>query len=135
MWQRGAKPVAAPKDTAMTEVGRALAELGGVATTSEIASALGMHAGNVSRALARLVAAGRVRRLRREGRRVPYQRVGQDAVGARSAGNELRRGRRNLVRAGRSTGLPKQVRKVGRTPNGGVWRRCSTSCRRATSTW
>jgi len=46
-----------------------------VATTSEIASALGMHVGNVSRALARLVAAGRVRRLAREGHRVPYELV------------------------------------------------------------
>ena len=48
---------------------------GGVATTSEIASALGMHVGNVSRALARLVAAGRVRRMPREGHRVPYELV------------------------------------------------------------
>jgi DNA-binding transcriptional ArsR family regulator len=76
MWQLGAEPVVAPKETAMVDVGRALAELGGVATTSEIASALGMHVGNVSRALARLVAAGRVRRLPREGHRVPYQWVG-----------------------------------------------------------
>jgi DNA-binding MarR family transcriptional regulator len=54
------------------------AGLGGVATTSEIAKALGMPAGNVSRALARLVAAGRVRRLPREGHRVPYQWVGDE---------------------------------------------------------
>jgi DNA-binding transcriptional ArsR family regulator len=76
MWQRGAEPVLVPKETAAMEVGRALAEMGGVATTSEIAAALGMPVGNVSRALARLMAAGRVQRLPREGRRVPYEWVG-----------------------------------------------------------
>jgi hypothetical protein len=76
MWQLGTEPYHAPKDTVMVDVGRALAELGGVATTSEIASALGMHVGNVSRALARLVAGGSVQRLPREGHRVPYRWVG-----------------------------------------------------------
>jgi DNA-binding transcriptional ArsR family regulator len=76
MWQLGAEPYVASKETAMMEVGRALARLGGVATTSEIAKALGMRAANVSRALARLLAAGQVRRLPREGHRVPYEWVG-----------------------------------------------------------
>lgn len=49
--------------------------LGGVATTSELADALGMPVGNVSRALARLVRGGWVRRLPREGHRVPYRWV------------------------------------------------------------
>jgi DNA-binding MarR family transcriptional regulator len=58
------------------EPGGAGAGGGGVATTAELASALGMPTGNVSPALAQLVAAGRVRRLPREGHRVPYELVG-----------------------------------------------------------
>jgi predicted Rossmann fold nucleotide-binding protein DprA/Smf involved in DNA uptake len=75
MWQLKPEPDVAPKDTTITEVARALAELGGAATTSEIASTLGMPVGNASRALARLVKGGRVRRLPREGHRVPYELV------------------------------------------------------------
>jgi len=72
-WQVGAEPYLAPKEPAMMGVGRALAGLGGVATTSEIAKALGVSVGNVSRALAALVSAGWVQRLPREGHRVPYK--------------------------------------------------------------
>ena len=73
MWQLGSEPYLTPKESAMMDVGRALAGLGGVATTSEIAKALGKPVGNVSRALAVLVSAGWVRRLPREGHRVPYR--------------------------------------------------------------
>ena len=51
----------------------ALRELGGRATTEEIARRTGMAKGNVSLGLRRLAAAGRVRRLEREGHRVPYE--------------------------------------------------------------
>jgi alkylated DNA nucleotide flippase Atl1 len=54
-------------------LGRAPGKLGAVATTAEIAKAVGMPARNVSRALAEWVAARRVRRLARVGRRVPYE--------------------------------------------------------------
>ena len=73
MWQLGAEPYLTAKESAMMDVGRALERLGGVATTSEIAKALGMPVGNVSRALAALVSTGWVRRLPREGHRVPYR--------------------------------------------------------------
>jgi hypothetical protein len=75
MWQRAAEPAVAPRGTAVMQVGQALVGLEGVATTAEVAGALGMPAGNVSRALARLVAEGRVRRRAREGHRVPYEWV------------------------------------------------------------
>ena len=58
-------------------VAEALRELGGVATTSEIAERAEMAAGNVSHALAELVAAGWVRRLARVGHGVPYEWVGE----------------------------------------------------------
>jgi hypothetical protein len=48
-------------------LGRAPGKLGAVATTAEIAKAVGMPARNVSRALAEWVAARRVRRLARGG--------------------------------------------------------------------
>jgi DNA-binding transcriptional ArsR family regulator len=75
-WQVRPEAEVAPKESAVTEVARALAELGGAATTSEIASALGMPVGNVSRALGRLVRDGRVRKGERERHRVPYLLVG-----------------------------------------------------------
>ena len=59
-------------------LGRALGKLGAVATTAEIAKAVGMPARNVSQALAEWVAARRVRWLPRAGlghqRRLPGRR-------------------------------------------------------------
>ena len=75
MWQLQPEPEGAPMDGTMSDVARVLAELGGVATTSEMASALGKPAGNVSHALARLLHDGQVRRLPRVGHRVPYELV------------------------------------------------------------
>jgi hypothetical protein len=56
-------------------VAEALRELGGAGTTEEIVRRTGMAKGNVSHALGKLVAAGRVRRRGREGHRVPYELV------------------------------------------------------------
>jgi hypothetical protein len=72
-WQLCPDPSEVPRESALTDVTRALAHLGGQATTSELAAALYMPVGNVSRALSALVAAGWVHRLPRQGRRVPYQ--------------------------------------------------------------
>jgi predicted ATP-dependent serine protease len=72
-WQLCPDPSEVPRESALTDVTRALAHLGGQATTSELAAALDMPVGNASRALSALVAAGWVRRLPRQGRRVPYQ--------------------------------------------------------------
>jgi len=73
MWRARPEPEVTPRETRMTEVLRALAELGGAATTAEIAGALGLDATNVSRALARLLREGRVRRGTRQGHRAPYE--------------------------------------------------------------
>lgn len=48
-------------------VAQALRELGGVGTTSQVAQRTGMAMGNVSRALRKLMAAGAVQRLSRDG--------------------------------------------------------------------
>jgi hypothetical protein len=56
-------------------VARALRELGGSATTDELAAHTGIAKSNVSRALRRLIASRSVRRLPRDGRRVPYEWV------------------------------------------------------------
>ena len=73
MWQLRPEPEVTPRETTMTRVLRALAELGGAATTAEIAGALGLNPGNVSRALRPLLQEGRVRRGARQGHRVPYE--------------------------------------------------------------
>ncbi|MBM4430801.1 MAG: MarR family transcriptional regulator, partial [Chloroflexi bacterium] len=72
-WQLGSEPCLGLGDSAQIAVWQALQALGGVASTAEIAEALGMPPGNVSRTLAALVSAGWARRLPREGRRVPYK--------------------------------------------------------------
>jgi len=56
-------------------VAEALRELGGAGTTEEIVQRTGMAKSNVSHALAQLLGARRVRRLAREGHRVPYELV------------------------------------------------------------
>ncbi len=54
-------------------VARTLCDLGGTATTADIAQRTAIDPGNVSRALRRLVAAGLVERLPRRGHQVPYR--------------------------------------------------------------
>jgi hypothetical protein len=73
----GLRPIEDPRVQASQEekVAQALRELGGTSTTVEIAERTGMTFGNVSGTLAKLVEDGRVRRLAREGHRVPYQLV------------------------------------------------------------
>jgi hypothetical protein len=56
-------------------VAQTLRELGGTGTTEEVVQRTGMAKGNASHALAQLLGAGRVRRLGREGHRVPYELV------------------------------------------------------------
>jgi DNA-binding MarR family transcriptional regulator len=56
----------------------ALQQLAVKGTTVEIAREAGMTVGNVSGALAKLVEEGCVRRLAREGHRVPYECVEED---------------------------------------------------------
>jgi DNA-binding transcriptional ArsR family regulator len=57
------------------KVAQALQEMGGMGTTDEIARRTGMAESNVSHALRKMMALGQVRRLARDGYRVPYELV------------------------------------------------------------
>lgn len=73
-WQSLGDAESVRKDSVQAEVVAALTDLGGKATTAEIAEHTGMDRGNVSRTLGDLIAAGFVRRVtKKEGRNVPYE--------------------------------------------------------------
>ncbi len=71
-WQCMGDADAVRKDSVQAEVVAALTDLGGKATTAQIAEQTGLDRGLVSRTLAELVAAGYVSRGKREGKNVPY---------------------------------------------------------------
>lgn len=71
-WQLLGDTETVRRDSAQLEVINALIELGGEATTTEVAGVLNKNVGNVSKALAELVASGHVKKGQRRGREVPY---------------------------------------------------------------
>jgi len=72
-WQLNEDAKAATHNASQLEVLEALAELGGAATTSDLAARLGKDKAQISRTLADLLTNGDVRKGRRTGKEVPYQ--------------------------------------------------------------
>jgi hypothetical protein len=76
-WQYEGDAHAVRAESVQGEILEALTELGGTATTAQIAKWLNKPADNVSRELAELVAKGKVSRGERQGKEVPYTLAGQ----------------------------------------------------------